>query len=194
MAATHPTRHDLTAEQVRALLDYDPETGVFRWRPRPASMFTSGQKTAEHAANIWNSRYAGKIAGGVSCEGRSTPYWCIDINRRHYYAHRLAWLYVHGEWPPEQVDHIDSDGLNNRIANLRLATRSENCRNSRTPRTNTSGLKGVSASGCANGRWRARIKISGREHHLGTFDTPEEAHAAYAAAAREHFGEFGRSE
>lgn len=92
----------------------------------------------------------------------------------------------------ERVDHADGDTLNNRRNNLRVATARQNRTNSRTGRNSKSGIKGVNRT--ANGRWGSRIKISGRDIHLGTFDTKEEAHDAYCRVAREHFGEFARFE
>lgn len=89
------------------------------------------------------------------------------------------------------IDHINGDGLDNRRCNLRLATKAENQRNRRVPSTNTSGYKGVTWSRNA-GRWHARIRAGDRNVHLGYFDTPEEAHAAYCAVAVKYHGEFAR--
>jgi hypothetical protein len=170
-------RHnDLTADYVRSILDYDPETGVFKWKWR------------EDVGSRWNTRYAGKAAGCVQRVG----YVLISINDRLYKAHRLAWLFVYGEWPPEQIDHIDCDKLNNRIANLRLATMQENQRNVGLQKNNTTGIKGV----CWHKRdrkFQAEIKVGGKRLHLGTFDTLAEAIAARTTAEIEHFGPFRRS-
>jgi HNH endonuclease len=94
---------DLTAELARELLDYDHETGVFRWR-------VSGSRTR-----------VGAVAGGRHTEG----YWTIGVRNRQYFAHRLAWLVTYGRWPSE-VDHINRDRLDNRIVNLREVSRTEN--------------------------------------------------------------------
>ena len=95
-----------------------------------------------------------------------------------------------GEWPANDVDHIDGSRKNgNRFANLRLATRQENLRNSRLSRRNQIGLKGVNKC-TTTGRYRAEIYVNGKNLHLGRFDTPELAHAAYVDAARIHFGAF----
>jgi hypothetical protein len=91
----------------------------------------------------------------------------------------------------EMVDHIDGDGLNNQRSNLRLATHTENLRNQRIRRDNTSGFKGVSWSK-ASGKWVAQIRMTGKIKYLGSFTTPEEAYAAYCAAALELHGEFAR--
>jgi hypothetical protein len=88
------------------------------------------------------------------------------------------------------VDHVNSDTLDNRKCNLRVATRGQNAANQRLSRKNTSGFKGVTPVG---NKWQAQIGISGRRIYLGLFNTPELAHAAYCAAAARHFGEFARS-
>ncbi len=165
------------AERLREVLDYDPETGVFAWKQR------------EGARKGWNTRFAGTRAGCLS-----QGYVAVKIDGVLYLAHRLAWLYVHGEWPL-QIDHIDTNRANNRFANLRLADTSQNGANRGPPRNNSSGFKGVTycAGGKRRKRWQAAIKRGQRMFNLGRFATPEEAHAAYAKAAAEHFGEFARS-
>lgn len=158
----------VTAERLRELLDYDPATGVFRRRTSP------------------NKRYpAGSVAG---CNSRG--YRVIMIDDILYRAHRLAWLYVHGEWPKEEVDHINGDTSDNGIANLREATHSQNMRNVRVKKTNKIGLKGVSHD---DRGYRARIWTSRGEVHLGRFRTSDQAAAAYADAAQRYFGEFARA-
>ncbi len=108
-----------------------------------------------------------------------------------YKAHRLAWFYMTGEWPPDQIDHIDGDRDNNRLVNLRKATNAQNGANARLSKNNSSGFKGVSFD-TSVGRWRASIRRNRQLHYLGFFNTPEEAHAAYASAAVQLFGEFAR--
>jgi hypothetical protein len=156
--------------RLRAILHYDPETGEFRWRKRMSPRAP-----------------AGHIAGTLTRDG----YRVIAINGRNYRAHRLAWLYVTGEWRTETIDHRDGDPSNNRWNNLRRATRSQNCANRGLPRNNSCGLKGVSWDGWS---WRATVHKEGRRHYLGSFSTPEAAHAAYAKAARKLFGKFARTE
>ena len=105
----------------------------------------------------------------------------------------VAWLYMKGRWGRPMIDHRDGDSTNNRWSNLRRATASQNGANSRRPRHNTSGYKGVVL--CRrSGRWRASVRKNGRRIYLGTFATPEAAHDAYVAAARELFGDFARPE
>ena len=94
-----------------------------------------------------------------------------------------------GEWPPNQIDHIDRNPSNNQFDNLRLATGTENNRNRAKFRNNKSGLKGVSWSSHAE-KWTVRICVDYRQMHLGYFDTKEAAHEAYQQAAREYHGKF----
>src|SRR5712671_2076486 len=119
----------LRAERLRALLDYAPETGLFYWRVRRGS-----------AA-------AGREAGTLAPGG----YPVIAIDRALHYAHRLAWLYVHGEHATGEVDHVNGDPADNRIANLRQCSRRENARNMRV--RNATGFKGVCRSVTRNPRW-----------------------------------------
>lgn len=107
-------------------------------------------------------------------------------------AHRLAWFYIHGGWPADQIDHIDMIRDNNRIANLRIATMTHQRANQHVRKDSKSGLKGVQKR-CDN-RWRARITFRGTVYNLGhSFETPEAAHAAYVKKAEELFGEFARA-
>lgn len=159
----------LDAEYLREILDYEPETGAFTWKKKIASKVV-----------------VGTTAGGVYTLG----YVVIGIGGRIYYAHRLAWLYMTGNWPA-QVDHRDGDKANNMWANLRLATSQQNALNSKRPRTNTSGLKGVSWHKAAK-KWAAAITIDGRATHLGLYEDAELAHAAYMAAASTVQPEFAR--
>lgn len=161
-------RNELTAERLREVLDYDFETGIFRWRgcnPR--------------------GRPAGRVAGCVNNQG----YIVIGVDYVMYQASRLAWLYVTGEWPKEMVDHKDLDPLHNWFSNLREASNSQNQMNKRRTRENQSGYKGVWFHA---GRYTAAITTDGKPKHLGRFKTPEAAHAAYAAASLSEHGEFGR--
>lgn len=154
---------NLTAEQVRSLLSYDPATGVLMWIGGRAN-----QRIGKKAGYCFRSGYVGVCIDGTS-----------------YLAHRLAWLYMHGRWPVDQIDHINGNGYDNRLINLREATRGLNTANSVTIGKNR--LKGTSLA--RSGRWQARIK-KGSPIHLGTFDTEKEAHAAYVKAAKRLFGEF----
>lgn len=164
----------LTADELRSILSYDPDTGVFVWLRRPMT----GKATS------WNSKYPGMTAGGLNNFG----YLFISIHKKRYPAHRLAWLYTNGILVDE-IDHINGNPIDNRVCNLRVATHKQNLRNSRRRSDNTSGFKGVYRHGK---RWRAKINVDGRQIHLGTFDEKEAGHIAYAKAAAQHFGEFAR--
>jgi hypothetical protein len=145
-------------------LDYSPTNGVFTWKVRR------------------NGIQRGSIAGWVSASGHLQ----ITINGKHYYAHRLAWLYVHGYLPSGQIDHINRDKLDNRISNLRDSSHSENQWNVGLKNTNTSGFKGVSYA-YRQKKWRAAITTNKKSKHIGYFDTKERASIAYRLA--EYFRE-----
>ena len=158
----------LTPDRLRELLDYDPETGVFIWKqPKRTDL-------------------RGKQAGAI-VPAFGIPYRRIKIATRAYKAHRLAWLYVYGEWPVGNLDHINHDGGDNRIANLRQATFSQNNANARIYKNNRLGLRGISPWGK---KFAARVMKDGISKFLGVFDTPQEAYAVYRVAARELYGEF----
>lgn len=168
-------RPRVTADRLRSVLDYNPDTGVFIWK-----------------VGLSPVAPAGSVAGTISKRGRRH----IAIDGIVFSAHRLAWVYVHGEWPVKQVDHRNLDRLDNRIDNLRLATNQQNAANRRALRNNRLGIKGVGISTLRvrkPQRYRARIRVNDRLIHLGYFATPEAALAAYDSAARLHFGEFARS-
>ena len=156
-------RNDLTSEYVRECLDYDPDTGLFKWKTRPLEHFVNSR-----AWKIWNTRYAGKNAGYFVKIG----YFNIRVNGINYRTHRLAWLITYGKWPKDHIDHIDGNRSNNRINNLRDVPNSENHKNIVMLSVNTSGYSGISARG---DNWRARISINGKEKHLGTFKNIDEA-------------------
>ena len=111
------------------------------------------------------------------------------IDKRPYLAHRLAWLYVMGEFPKNDIDHVDTNGCNNKISNLRLATKSQNGANSKLPKNNTSGYKGVTWAK-RNKKWMAQIMVDRKHVCLGFFHDPKLAYEAYKKASREYFGEF----
>jgi len=160
-------KSSLTAERLRELLEYAPETGLFYWR--------------KHRGGV----AAGQGAGSAHSGG----YRLIVIDGIHHYAHRLAWLHVHGEDPKQEIDHINGIRTDNRIANLRQCSRRENARNKRRQ---NSRFKGVVLRP-ASGKWCAQIGLNGRSVYLGIYDTAEAAAAAYDAAARRHFQDFART-
>lgn len=163
---------NLTAERLRECLAYDPETGVFTWLVAP------------------NRRIrVGRIAG-VAC--RTHGYRLIKVDGVGARAHRLAWLYMTGEWPAADIDHINGDRADNRWSNLRQATSTQNHANSKRPKHNTSGVKGVTWDS-SRGQWMAGVQINGKRVHLGRFDSIEAAAAAYRAGAERVFGQYARS-
>lgn len=150
----------LTVGRLRELLSYDPETGEFR-----------------RLVVLSNSSKIGQTVG-VALRGRYAKI-CVDGVR--YYAHRLAWLHIHGCWPKEQVDHINGDRSDNRLANLRECTNAENSQNAGTRVNNTSGLMGIHWCNTRR-RWVAQIRQNGKIRGLGRFSSREEAQAAYISA------------
>jgi HNH endonuclease/AP2 domain len=167
----------ITSEILRKNLSYDSCTGVFIWLDRPWLK-----------SNL-NAKYRGKIAGFVNKVG----YRYIHIGGALHLAHRLAWIYVYGGQPPRFIDHMNGQKDDNRIKNLRLATKSQNGMNRGAQRNNTSGFKGVYWHKQV-GKWNAYIKLRGRRHSLGLFEDISAAAAAYRAAAHRLHGEFARSE
>ena len=151
----------LTYERLRDVLHYDPETGVWTWLVRTSSRIEVGD-----------------VAGTVDASG----YLKLQVDGVLYRAHRLAWLWMTGEWPPQFVDHINGVKGDNRWSNLRPATPSENQQNQRRAQShNKLGMLGVRRY---RKRFKAQIKVDWRQIHLGTFDTPDQAHEAYIAAKR----------
>lgn len=170
----------LDAAFVRSRLSYDPLTGQLTWL---AKTVRDGAFRRHDLA--WNTTYAGRETGSVNAYG----YLVVNIGGRPYPAHRLAWLITHGVWPKAMIDHANGDKVDNRLANIREATPSQNCMNTAIRTDNTSGAKGVSWHP-QTGTWRAAIKVNGKKRSLGLHSTVQSAAAVYASAAREEFGEF----
>lgn len=153
----------LTVDGVREALIYESATGLFSWRIRPAMAIPAGVR-----------------AGSKNKAG----YITIRLKGKSYLAHRLAWLYVHGVMPLNEIDHLNGTRDDNRIANLRQADRKGNCENVRKPLAgNKSGYLGVSLDPW-NGKWLAQISIGGKKKRIGCFDSPELAHQAYLETKR----------
>lgn len=158
----------LTAERLREVLDYDAETGIF----------TRRMKT-----NI--NTVVGQVVGSLHHKG----YLRMSVDGHIYWAHRLAWLYVYGEWPKGPIDHANRIRTDNRICNLREASYAENNRNVSISKTNKSGAKGVSWDK-SNNKWRANVVLKRKNHSAGLFDSvADAAKAAQALRAKLH-GEF----
>lgn len=155
----------MNLEKLNKLLHYDAETGVFTWK------VSAGKGVA------------GRVAGSVRQHSICSHYKTIDIGigGKNYRAHRLAWLWTYGVLPETEIDHIDGDGTNNRISNLRLATHKQNGENVKLRKDNRSGRRGVSFHQ-ASGLWRARVSHHGRE--LCSYHGSSEDAALAADAAR----------
>ena len=158
----------LTAERLREVIHYDPETGIFTRKVRLAQRHQVGDR-------------ADMVVTGGGLKG----YYRVGLFSKRYLAHRLAWLYVYGEWPEHEIDHINGNPGDNRIANLRDVEGAVNLQNMRKPRkTNVSGYLGVYKH-AQNNTWVARIQKDKRTIHIGCFTDPAEAHQAYLKAKRE---------
>lgn len=161
---------EITAEYLRSILDYEPATGVFTWKTR----------------RNWHV-HAGDRAGYESGNG----YRKISILGREYLEHRLAWLFVHGVFPEQTIDHANLNGRDNRIDNLRLATGTEQQANRALQKNNRSGVKGVIWLKRER-RWQACIHLGGQRIDLGRHLTRDGAATAYRLAAERHYGAFAR--
>lgn len=155
---------NLTAQRLRELLHYDPETGWFHWLKDTGNGHTM----------------QGDPAGWLD-----NGYINIEIDGERHKAHRLAWLYVYGGWPDGFLDHINFTRCDNRIENLRTVTPAENIQNREIGRDNKSGIKGVHWDRRVN-KWRAQIRHQGKQYHLGLFSALADAAAAYAKSAAIH--------
>lgn len=159
----------VTQNRLKELLDYSPETGLFKWK-------------IAHSRRV----HVGDVAGSLSPKG----YVLIGVDGCVYRAHRLAWLYVYGEFPKLYIDHINRIKTDNRIENLRdvsISVNNEN-KNSSSIYKKSCNVLGVSREK-NHKRWRAVITINKKQFHIGYFDTIEEAEAAYVAEKRKlHVG------
>jgi len=158
---------DITQERLKELLNYNPDTGVF-----------TRIKGVKGSA-------AGSVVG---CKDKQRGYVKMCLDYKKYYAHRLVWLYMTGDWPVEDIDHINNDKSDNRFSNLRLASRSQNLANKGKQKNNTTGFKCVFFTK-STGRYRVVVN----DKHIGYYATPEEAHAASKEDAERIYGEFART-
>lgn len=152
----------MDVQYAREALTYDKHTGILIWNYRPRSHFDS-----DRARNIINGKLA-RTEAGTTVNHRGKNYKSLGLNGKRYQAHRIIYLLVTGSWPPEDVDHIDGNGLNNSWGNLRLVSRQENQKNMRLPSHNTSGTIGVYWNKRSR-KWLAAIKISGKQRYIGVF-------------------------
>lgn len=153
---------------LKSVLDYDEETGDFMWKPRIESDFSTKCQFVS-----WSNRFAGKKAGTIVTKKRKS-YLKINLGGKNYYAHRIACAILNDCWPENEIDHINGNSLDNSKTNLRQVTRKENCRNVSLIPNSTSGYCGVNWHELS-GKWRARVKIDGKENYIGLFDDPQEA-------------------
>jgi hypothetical protein len=161
----------LTAEKARELLEYSQETGLFTWKQRVGNVA------------------AGSVAGALSNRG----YTQIKVGGAAHSAHRLAWLWMTGEWPVLSIDHINGVRTDNRWRNLRLADPYQQGYNQGNRKSNTVGLKGVSLNKRLN-KFQVQVRHGGKRTYVGIFDTPEQAHSAYCEAIVDLHGEFARND
>lgn len=164
----------LSQEYLKSILDYNPISGLFVWRSRVND-------------KRFNANFAGKVAGVLTKQG----YIEIKISDKIYRSHRLAFLFITGEHPIDEIDHRDGNKSNNRFDNLRQANKIQNGQNRRKYKNNTSGYKGIRKNGT---KWAATIKINKIDKFLGNFNCPTAAHFSYCKAAKKYHGEFARTE
>ena len=150
----------LTQARLKKVLNYNELTGIFTWKVAKARRIKTGD-----------------IAGNLAQQGYSR----IVLDGKLYYSHRLAWFYVHGEWPKDQIDHINQSRTDNRIVNLREVTGAENNKNQSLSKSNKSGSIGVYWQKARN-KWIAQININGKVKYLGLFSDKEDAIEARQAA------------
>lgn len=166
-------------DELRQLLNYDPETGLFVWKRRPEEMFEArGSIARATGAGCWNGRWAGRPAFGLCT---THGYMIGSIQFQKVRAHRVAWAMHYGAWPNSEVDHINGNRADNRINNLRLVTSSENKQNMKRRTDCPSGVTGVYWWPQSE-KWRVQIAARGIRQHIGMFKTFEEAVAARKAA------------
>lgn len=162
-------------ELAMSLLQYEPETGLFRWK-------------------VKRNSYGGKIAPGVVAGTMNDQgYVCIKVDGRLWRAHRLAWLFIKGDTPRKgmEIDHVNGNRADNRWENLREVSKAQNMWNAKRPVANVSGVKGVSWV-ASRQQWLARITVNGRKVHLGQFDDKDQAIAARKAGEAKYHGEYAR--
>lgn len=159
-------RGQITQDRLKQLYTYNPFTGEF----------------------VRNQGNRHRLKCGTT---RPSGYIYMWVDGHAYQAHRLAWLYVYGVWPPHLIDHINGVRADNRIENLREADWFQNAANARKPKSNTSGYKGVQWHKVCS-KWTARIKHNNKTYHIGLYDTREEAYEAYCKRARELKGDYAR--
>jgi hypothetical protein len=176
--------HPIEIELLRRLLSYEPETGKLTWIARTVDMFEEGKHTAAHTCAKWNSKNAGNMAFTTESNGRLEG----RIFGRAYRAHRVAFAISYGWWP-EEVDHRNRCGTDNRLTNLRECSHHQNMMNQSSTKGSSSKFIGVSWSNDRE-KWCAMISPKGRAIPLGRYNSEIAAANAYDTAAKEYFGAF----
>jgi hypothetical protein len=166
----------LTQSILKELLHYNPDTGIFTWKHRDQKWFKTYRSFCSG-----NARYAEKVAGVSVLSREGKRYIHIMALGKDYLAHRIAWVYISGEWPEDEIDHIDGNGENNKLINIRSVSRLENNKNKRLPSTNKSGVMGVHWHK-RDQHWRAEIKVKQKTINLGGFKDINDAIKARKAA------------
>lgn len=164
--------------------NYDNVSGLLTWKVRTQEMFQNPVY-----CDRWNKRYAGKVAGHIHSDG----YRKVRVNDKLLRTYRIIYEMHEGSIPAGfDIDHMNGVRSDDRIENLRKATRSQNMMNMKPSTRSKSRLKGAAATG--RGTWAAGIRIGGKQVRLGVFSTEIEAHAAYCEAAKKYHGEFARTQ
>jgi hypothetical protein len=176
-----PTAKLPSVKLLREFIDYNPETGVLKWRVRDARHFPSLR-----ICHTWNSHYAGKEVGWLNANG----YYATRFGKPSFLVQRIIWKIMTGKEPPDLIDHIDGNRTNNLWNNLREATAIQSAHNQGVRSTNTSGFRGVLKRG---NRYMARVMIDGKYRSIGTFQTAERASAVYEDKIKELYGKFYRN-
>lgn len=140
----------ITQKELKTLLNYDPETGLFHWLVKPSIAVKIGDR-----------------AGSVLNKKPKPSYIAIKVKGKRYLAHKLAWLYCNGELP-ETIDHINGSTIDNRISNLRSVSQAENAKNLKKYKNNTTGIPGVHWHK-SQSRWQSSIGVNGKLIYLGSF-------------------------
>jgi hypothetical protein len=181
---TNKLTSKLTQEEVRRLLDYNPETGELRWKVRRGGKAVAGSLAGKKYS------FLGQGKNGLGKKfTRHYPDKRVEIfvHRKSYRAHRIIWLWMYGKFPTYQIDHIDGDAWNNSLSNLREVTNQQNAFNKRKKTNSSSDFVGVSYHKLRN-KYVARIKFNNKHYHLGYFDCQIEGSKAYLTAKEKYHG------
>ena len=165
-----PVLGRLTVQELRSRVAYNSESGEFTWLH------------CDTCRASWNSRFSGKKA---LCAPHSNGYLFGAIADRKMFAHRVAWAMHYGCWPDGEIDHVNHDKTDNRIANLRVVQRTQNAMNLSKSKRNSSGVTGVFKH-TQTMRWQAQIRINRKSIHLGSFESFDDAIAARRKAEKQH--------